>query len=161
MGFPCGASAKEPTHQCKRHKRHGFDPLVERILWRRVWQPTRVFLPGESHGQRSLAGCIPQGCTESDMAEATQHACMHETEKQRIYDKNPVQPAVLCAQVPICVQLFATFAIVAWQAPLSMGFFRQEILEWVAISFSRELSRPRDLTLCLLCVLHCRWILYC
>ena len=33
---------------------------------------------------------------------------------------------MLCAQVPICVQLFATFAIVAWQAPLSMGFSRQE-----------------------------------
>ena len=37
--------------------------------WRREWQPTPVFLPGESHGQRSLAGYSPWGCRESDMAE--------------------------------------------------------------------------------------------
>ena len=36
--------------------RHGFDPLVGKILWRRTQQPTPVFLPGESYGQRSLAG---------------------------------------------------------------------------------------------------------
>ena len=35
------------------------------------WQPTLVFLPGESHGQRSLAGYSPQGCKESDMTGAT------------------------------------------------------------------------------------------
>ena len=38
--------------------------------WRRKWQPTPVFLPGESHGRRSLVS--PWGCTESDMTEATQ-----------------------------------------------------------------------------------------
>ena len=40
--------------------------------WRRKWQPTPVFLPGESQGQRSLVGCRLWGCTESDMTEATQ-----------------------------------------------------------------------------------------
>ena len=45
--------------------------------WRRKWQPTPVFLPRESCGQRSLVGCCPQGHTELDMTEATQHACMH------------------------------------------------------------------------------------
>ena len=39
------------------------------ILWRREWQPTPVFLPGESHGQRSLAGHSPQGQKESDTTE--------------------------------------------------------------------------------------------
>ena len=39
--------------------------------WRRKWQHTPVFLPGESHGQRSLVGCSPWGRTESDMTEAT------------------------------------------------------------------------------------------
>ena len=34
----------------------GFDPRVGKIPWWRAWQPTPVFLPGESHGQRSLAG---------------------------------------------------------------------------------------------------------
>ena len=36
-----------------------FDPWVGKIPWRRAWQPTPVFLPGESHGQRSLAGYDP------------------------------------------------------------------------------------------------------
>ena len=43
--------------------------------WRRKWQPTAVFLLGESHGQRSLAGYSPWGCKELDMTEATEHAC--------------------------------------------------------------------------------------
>ena len=40
------------------------------------WQPTPVFLPGESRGQRSLVGCCPWGCTESNTDEVTLHACM-------------------------------------------------------------------------------------
>ena len=39
--------------------------------WRRKWQPTPVFLPGESQGQGSLVGCRLWGCTESDTTEAT------------------------------------------------------------------------------------------
>ena len=60
-GFPGGASSKEPACPCRRHKRRGFDPWVRKIPWRRAWQPTPVFLPGESHGQRSLAGYSPWG----------------------------------------------------------------------------------------------------
>ena len=51
--------------------RHGFDLWVEKIPWRRAWQPTPVFLPGGSHGRRSLAGYSPQGHTESDTTEVT------------------------------------------------------------------------------------------
>ena len=40
-------------------RRLGFNPWVRKIPWRRKWQPTPVFLPGESHGQRSLAAYIP------------------------------------------------------------------------------------------------------
>ena len=36
-----------------------FDPWIGKISWRKVWQPPQVFLPGESHGQRSLAGYSP------------------------------------------------------------------------------------------------------
>ena len=39
--------------QCRRH---GFDPWVRKIPWRRTWQTSPVFLPGKSHKQRSLAG---------------------------------------------------------------------------------------------------------
>ena len=50
-----GASGKEPACQCRRHKRCRFDPWVRKISWRRAWQSTPVFLPGETYGQRSLA----------------------------------------------------------------------------------------------------------
>ena len=62
---------QEPACQCRRHERHGFDPWVGKIPWRRAWQPTPVFLPGESPGQRNLAGCSPWGRRESDPTEAT------------------------------------------------------------------------------------------
>ena len=39
----------------------GFDPRVDKIPWRREWQPNPMFLPGKSHGQRSLAGFSPRG----------------------------------------------------------------------------------------------------
>ena len=55
---------------------HGFDPWVGKILWRRKWQPTPVFLPGKSHGQRSMVGCSPWGRKESDMTEHTVYNCM-------------------------------------------------------------------------------------
>ena len=63
--------------QIERHKSLGFDPGVGKILWRRARQPTPVFLPGESHGQRNLVGCSPQGHTELDTIEATEHS-MHD-----------------------------------------------------------------------------------
>ena len=56
-GFSCG--------------RPGFDPWFGKIPWRRAWPPTPVFLPGESHGQRSLVGYSPRGHTESDTTEVT------------------------------------------------------------------------------------------
>ena len=44
-----GASGKELASQCRRHKRWRFNPWVGKIPWRRAWQPTPVFWPGESH----------------------------------------------------------------------------------------------------------------
>ena len=52
-GFPGGAGGKELACQCRRPKRRRFNPWVRKILWRRKWQFTPVFLPGKSHGQRS------------------------------------------------------------------------------------------------------------
>ena len=46
-----------------------IDPRVRKIPWRRKWQPTPLFLPGESHGQRNLEGYSPWSCKESDTTE--------------------------------------------------------------------------------------------
>ena len=45
--------------QCGRYERGEFSPRVEKIPWKRAWQPTPVILPGEFHGQRSLVGYNP------------------------------------------------------------------------------------------------------
>ena len=47
----------------------GLIPGSGRFPWKRKWQPTPVFVPGESHGQRSLVGYNPWGCKESDMTD--------------------------------------------------------------------------------------------
>ena len=70
-GFTGSTSGKEPACQYRRHKRHGFDPWVEKIPWRRARQPTPVFLPGKPNGQRSLVGYNLWGCKELDTTEAT------------------------------------------------------------------------------------------
>ena len=54
-------------------KKSEFDPWVEKIPWRRAWQPTPVFLPGEPHGQRSVVGYGPKSCKELDTIEVTEH----------------------------------------------------------------------------------------
>ena len=61
LGFPGGTSGKEPACQCRRRKRCEFDSWVGKIPWRRKWQPTSLFLPGESHGQKNLVGYSPWG----------------------------------------------------------------------------------------------------
>ena len=54
--------------QSRKHRRCRFNPWVGTIPWRKTWQPTPVFLPGESHVQRSLASYSPWGCKDSDRA---------------------------------------------------------------------------------------------
>ena len=76
MGFPGSASGKKntkqkPTCQCRRQKRWAFNPWIRKIPCRRNWQPTPVFSPGKSHGQRSLAGCSPH-----DWSNWSNLACM-------------------------------------------------------------------------------------
>ena len=64
---PLAALALKNLPECRR-QRYGFDPWVGKIPWRRAWQPTPVFLPGESHGQRSWQA--PWGYKESGTTEA-------------------------------------------------------------------------------------------
>ena len=54
-------------------QRGWFNPWVGKILWRRAWQLTPVFLPRESHRQTSMVGYSPWGCKERDKPKATSH----------------------------------------------------------------------------------------
>ena len=103
MGLPGSSVGKEPT--CNAGDTGDLDSVPEsgRIPWKRAWQPTPVFLPGESHGQRSLdspwdrkdrlqskgsqrqatvhgitkTGYSPRDRKESDAIEVTEHTCTH------------------------------------------------------------------------------------
>ena len=63
LGFPGGSAVNNPPANARRH---GFNFWVGKIPWRRKWQPAPVFLPGNSNGQRNLAGYSPGGHEESD-----------------------------------------------------------------------------------------------
>ena len=66
VDFPGGSVVKKSACQCRRC---GFNPSIRKILWKREWQPTPVFLPGRSHEQRSLVGYSPRGSKELDTTE--------------------------------------------------------------------------------------------
>ena len=127
LGFPCGSSGKESTCQCRRLRRHGFDSWVWKIPWRKKWQPTPIFLPGKSHGWRSLVGYSPWCCKE-----------LYTTEKLYFH------------------YLFSTLWTVDRQAPLSMGFARQEDWSELLCPPPGNLPDPGSN----LSLLHCRQILY-
>ena len=61
--FPGGSDGKSI---CLQWGRPGLNPWVGKILWRRKWQPTPVFLSGKSHGRRRLVGYNPWDAKESD-----------------------------------------------------------------------------------------------
>ena len=125
MDFPSGASSKEPTCQCRR--RLELNPWVGKIPWRRAWQPTPVYLPGESHGQRSLEGYSPWGHKESDIS--SEIACTHAQ-----YSWGDVKVAQSCQT--LCNTMDCTVH----------GILQARILEWITFPFSRESSQPRDWT---------------
>ena len=66
---PMAQEVKNPPARQETQKTQVFDPWVRKIPWRRKWQPTPVFSPGKSHGQRSLVGLRPWGHKESDTTE--------------------------------------------------------------------------------------------
>ena len=73
----------ESTCQCGRCKRHHFNPWVRKIPWRRKWQPVRVFLPGEFHGQRSLVGYSPRG--RKELGHCCACVCTHTQMPERLW----------------------------------------------------------------------------
>ena len=111
-------SGKEPACQFRRRKRHGLDPWVRKIPWKRTWQPTPVFLPGEPHGQRSLVGYSPWGRKSW-------------TWKLKVKVKSLSR-----------VRLFVTPWTIAYQAPPSMRFSRQECWSGLPFPSPGDLPNP-------------------
>ena len=74
QGFPSVLVVKNLPSDAGDVRDIGSIPGFGRSPWRRSWQSTPIFLPGETHGQGSLVGYSPQGCKQSDTTEATQRA---------------------------------------------------------------------------------------
>ena len=70
--LPRWLSGKESACKAEDAANSGFNPWVRKIPWERKWQPAPRFVPGESHGRRSLAGYSPRGA-ELDTTGATEH----------------------------------------------------------------------------------------
>ena len=127
-----------------------FDSWIRKMPWRRKWQSPPAFLPGESHGWRSLIGYTPWGRKESDTTE-------------QLNNKVTETCQVICTYVAVsgeaehfltlfskkvkvkslsCVQLFVTPWTVAYQAPPSMGFSRQECWSGLPFTSPGDLPNP-------------------
>ena len=97
QGFPDGSVVKNPPANAADTGDTGSIPLVGKILWRRKLQPTPVFLPGESHGQRSLEGYSPWGTRvghthrHTPQSTASQSVC-YQRQPQEILRKADSQP---------------------------------------------------------------------
>ena len=72
-----------------------LETWVGKIPWRRNWQPTPVFLPGESHGQRSLVGYSPRCCKELDKAEQLSRSTRYCTMYRKLKTKPEMVPALM------------------------------------------------------------------
>ena len=116
MGFRGSASGKESAYQCKRHKRRSFAPWVGKIPWRRKWQLTLVFLPGEFMDRGAWKAPVHR-VAESDVTEVTQHA-------RTVYYQCP-SPSLSHAPLPAYVYmsvLYVCISIPALQIRSSVPF---------------------------------------
>ena len=110
-GFPGGSVVKNlPASLPARRLR--CDPWVRKIPWRGKWQPTPIFLPGKSHGQRSLAGYSPWGCKRAghDLETNTQTHTSHYTFVQtpRMYITNREHHGLWVTMMCQCGVIFGT-----------------------------------------------------
>ena len=125
LGFPGGTSGKEPACQYRRHKRCRFNPWVGKIPWRKAWRPFQYSCLENLYRQKSLAGCHPWGCKESDMNEAAEHACTHSLRHTYYYNIIQMlwQLVSICAQEKNSILIFLTLQIKKY-------FNWKEIISW-------------------------------
>ena len=158
MGFPGSSVGKESV--CKAgDKRSRFDPWVRKIPWRRAWQPTPVFLPGESYGQRRLGlqtigsqrvrhdwNNWPQTHTSNPIMRASWPNYIHKAPSLKISSH-----AMCMLSCFSRIRPFATH----WTAVGSSvhGILQARILEWVASALLQGTFPTQGLNPCL-CLLH-------
>ena len=109
-GLPKWHSGKEFTCQFRRCNRSRLDPWVGKIPWSRKWQSAPGFLPGESHGWRSLVGYSPWGRKESDTTERLHfllpHLCPQVCDLYLCLPANRCISTIFLDSVCVCVLIY-------------------------------------------------------
>ena len=119
-GFPGGSDGQESACQCRRP---GFEPWIRKIPWRRKWQSTLVFLPGEFHGQ-SLVGYSPRG-------HRIEHNWMTDTFNQEI-----IFPHLIIQHPPWNLSLWWKIAFA--HLPVKMQSYRRLRSSGASLSFLKS-----------------------
>ena len=140
MGFPGGSEGKAST--CIAGDLDSI-PGSGRFPWRRKWHPTPVFLPGKSHGQRSLVGYSPWGHKESDTTEWLHFQRENRASQVALVAKNPPTNAGVKVAQP-CLTLCDPMDCSLPQSSVH-GILQARRLEW-AVPFFRGSSQSRDWT---------------
>ena len=107
-----GCLSRRVCLQCRGHRSLTFDPWMGKSPWRRKWQPTPVFVPRESNGQRSFVGYSPRGCKELDPTRwvSTHSSIMYTCQSQSVSSSRPFPLSPVGAHtflfVCVCVHTF-------------------------------------------------------
>ena len=125
MGVPSGASAKEPVCQCRRRKRHGFNPQVRKVPWRRAWPPT--------------PGLLLESPMDRGAWRATAHRGMKDWGRRKWPGAHSLPNSGSSSGVALVAQGSRT---IARQAPLSLGFPRQAY--WRGLLFPFPADPPNS-----------------
>ena len=137
-------SGKEFTCQCRRRRRHGFDPWVRKIPWKRAWQPTPVFLPRKCLGQRNPAGYSPWGHSELDMTERLTHTHAV-TRALWVLLIGASQVALVVKNLPANARDQMWVPSLSWEDPLEEGMAtHSSILAW-RIPWAEETDRLQSI----------------
>ena len=121
-GFP----GKESACQCRSCRSHGFSLCIGKIPWRRTWHHTPVFLPAESPGQRSLAGCSPRGHKGSDV---TEHVCTESFTDSPSWVATGLFSFILIVAIrPRPRKLYYNFACKCFPSPNTLLMFHSHLI---------------------------------
>ena len=106
--------------QCGRHRLH---PWVEKIPFRRKWQPTAIFLPGESHGQRSLVGYSLQGCKVRHNSATNTFTFLQDPTSTRKKEREQVDPYRPLTSAPLGLSApeLLVSSLLGWHHPSREG----------------------------------------
>ena len=126
-------------------------PGSGRFPWRRAWQPTPVFLPEESHGQRNLEGYSPQGHKESDTTER-----LHFVTAQCLIQSCVCVCVCVCESKSVMYNSLRLHGLYSLPSSSVHGILQARILVWVAHSLLQRILSTQGLNPGLL---HCRRIL--